>query len=160
MADGYPKGSICLCADCWRPVFALERGISLGDKGGRAASAFRPVTQADLVDLTTRRDLNGKWQALIKGWMATGDAHRVLTADRPRSGDPCICPNCGGQWVKVQDREHGSAVDRGYELQLVHVPPIGMSPWLNRPRWGAADIPDISVEEKPGTLEEKAVSDG
>lgn len=146
MADGYPKGSICLCPDCWRPVFALERGISLGDKGGRAASAFRPLTQADLAGLTERGELNSQWRSLVKAWIASGDAKRVLVAERPKSGDPAICPNCGGTWVKVTERENGSALDRAYELELVHIPPAGSGQWLERPRWVHDNVPDLAVE--------------
>ncbi len=145
MADGFPKGTICLCPDCWRPVFALERGLSLGDRGGRSASAFRPITRADLQGLVTRPDLNPTWQSLLRAWMVTPDLERVLRADRPRPGDPAICPNCGGQWIKVEERERGSMGDRGYVLQLVDIPPNGRSRWMTKPRWNHDELPDLEV---------------
>ncbi len=63
--DGYPKGSIVVCGDCWRPVYALERGLAPGDKAGRSASAFRPLTVSDIVQLSDRPDLDSGWQGLL-----------------------------------------------------------------------------------------------
>ena len=153
MAQGYPRGSICLCPDCWRPVFALERGIGLGDKGGRAASAFRPLTVADVRALVDRADLDATWRALLRDWASSPAIEPVLQAARPKAGDPAVCPSCGGTWVKVIERERGSARDRAYELQLLHVPPLGGCEWLGRPRWadlsGAADA--LVVEKRSVT---------
>ena len=145
MADGFPKGTICVCPDCWRPVYALERGISLGDRGGRSASAFRPLTRQDLALLVERHELDAHWRILLKAWLETPNAERVLQAPRPKAGDPAICPNCGGTWVKVEERERGSALDRGYVLQLLDIPPSGRSAWMNRTRWARDDISDLPV---------------
>lgn len=121
MADGFPKGTICLCPDCWRPVFALERGLSLGDRGGRSASAFRPITRADLQGLLTRPDLNPTWQSLLRAWMVTPDLERVLRADRPRPGDPAICPNCEGERMILSDAPRPMP-----EAIVVGIPTFGM----------------------------------
>lgn len=141
--EGYPKGSIVVCGDCWKPVYALERGIGPGDRGGRAASAFRPLTPTDCADLLTRRDLDTTWQRLFAAWCNGPDFARLLGAPRPVSGSAAICPLCGGLYVKFRAVTLGEALDQAYVLEMATIPPHvrAVNSWLGeRTRWVAGEL--------------------
>lgn len=148
MAD-FAKGSIIVCPDCLKPIYALERGLGPMDRAGRAASAFRPITCRDIADLQRPRpDVPAGWQAVVKAWAHSAEFVYVLAAERPKAGDEAICPNCGGYWLTFADREYGSACDRGYELQLIDIPPdpVAAHQLAARRKWllPDADAPGVS----------------
>ena len=142
--EGYPAGSIVVCSDCWKPVYVLERGLSPGDKGGRAASAFRPLTRTDCRALLGRADLDPAWQGLFKAWCETPAFTALLEAPRPRAGSEATCPLCAGPFLKSRAVERSETVDRGYVLEMVTIPPVpkGRHRWLGtQTRW-VHDVPE------------------
>lgn len=148
--EGYPKGSIVICGDCWKPVYVLERGISLGDRGGRAASAFRPLTWADCQTLFTRPDLDPAWRGLFAAFCASPAAQAMLHAPRPRAGQDATCPLCGGSYLKGRTVELADTLDRAYVLEMATIPPMPSrvkNPWLGtQTRWTREDDPSVTVE--------------
>jgi hypothetical protein len=150
----FVKGSVIVCPDCWRPVFALERGIGSWDRAGRAASAFRPLVAEDFAGLLADRpDVPAGWRVAVAAWLKTPAAYRVLAAARPRAGDLATCPNCGGQWVQFEEREAGSAVDKGYVLNLLDIPPVpAVAGRMRRLKW----VPDSDPREADLVVEERA----
>ena len=137
--EGYPKGSVVICGDCWHPVFVLERGIGIGDRGGRAASAFRPLTRADMAALVDRPDLDVAWRRLFADFCRTQEAQILLHADRPRSGSSPVCPLCGGFYLKSRTVEKADTMDRAYVLEMATIAPLPgrrMNRWLGQmTRW-------------------------
>ena len=142
--EGYPAGSIVVCSDCWKPVYVLERGIGPGDKGGRAASAFRPLTRADCAALLTRSDLDPAWQGLFRTWCESPAVRTLLDAPRPRAGSEATCPLCAGPFLKSRAVERSETVDRGYVLEMVTIPPEarGLHRWLGRATRWVHDVPE------------------
>ena len=142
--EGYPAGSIVVCSDCWKPVYVLERSLSPGDKGGRAASAFRPLTLTDCRALIGRPDLDPAWQRLFQAWCETAAVMTLLDAPRPRAGSEATCPLCHGPFLKSRAVERSETVDRGYVLEMVTIPPMprGLHRWLGETtRW----VHDVEV---------------
>ncbi len=147
--EGYPKGSIIVCGDCWKPVYKLERGITPGDRCGRAASAFAPLTRVDFADLNERPDLDLGWRGLLAIYAMSPDVSAVLDADRPRSGDMALCPACGGQFLKARAVTLGETLDRAYVWEMLWVPPLatpGANPFIGRAtRWLDTSDDDLVV---------------
>lgn len=123
--EGYAAGSIVICNGCSLPLYKLDRSIGIGQKAGRGASAFKPVSLQDLADLAERRDIEAGFLAKLHEWpLEQRHAHiRLLT--EPKSGDPMMCPACGGAWPQVLSTERQDTADRAYVLELVTIPPKG-----------------------------------
>lgn len=121
----YPKGSIVLCNACTAPVAVLERGIALGDKGGRMAAAFAPLRAADLDTLARREDID----AGIRAWamrLNPEERHTFLSGLHEfRAGDPMVCPTCDRCFVQVLSVEKDEVLDRAYVVELLTIPPEG-----------------------------------
>src|SRR4051794_7018982 len=98
--ERYQKGSIVLCNECAAPIYKLDFGIDLGMKGGRAAKAFKPLSLADLVELSTRPDIDAGIRGTIASWSPERRAQHLASLDEKRSGDPMICPACHGCFVQ------------------------------------------------------------
>src|SRR5688572_5196901 len=64
----YAAGSIVVCNACARPIYKLERPIGIGQHAGRGASAFKPISMADLADLAERTDIDAGLRTVIAGW--------------------------------------------------------------------------------------------
>lgn len=119
----YTKGSIVICTSCARPLYRLERGIELGERMGRAAAAFAPVTASDLAILRDRHDVDAGVRALL-----TAEPSLAQYADRipsPRAGQPALCPFCEQVFVQGRSTEVADTRDRAYVWELVTIPPIG-----------------------------------
>ncbi len=143
--EGYPKGAVIVCGDCWRPIYKLERGVAPGDKCGRAASAFAPMRQADFRDLDTRVDLDAGWRGLLAVYALSPESQAVTGARRPRAGDEAVCPACGGQFLKVRTVTKSETLDHAYVWEMLWVPPLAAR-CANRfvgerTRW-RVDVPD------------------
>lgn len=148
--EGYPKGSMVVCGDCWKPVYVLERGISVGDRGGRAASAFRPLTWADCESLKDRPDLDTAWRGLWAAFCASPAVARLLNAPRPRAGQDATCPLCGGNYIKGRTVERQDTIDRAYVLEMATIPPLPssrMNRWVGQQtKWVHALDPISALE--------------
>ncbi len=134
----FPRGTVIVCPECYRPIYALERGIGPHDRAGRAASAFRPITQRDITEVCrVRPDVPVGWQVEVQKWRGTEQAKRVLQAARPVAGGDASCPNCGEMWVRIVEREKNSAGEKAYELQLLDIAPSPASMGLmdDKHRW-------------------------
>jgi hypothetical protein len=123
--ERYPKGSIVLCNGCALPLFKLDAGIALGDKAGRMASRFKPVTVSDLVELAGRVDIDAGIRARVNAWTPDEIKAHVAKLVEPKAGDAMQCPCCGGAWPQVLTTEADETNDRAYTLELLTVPPFG-----------------------------------
>jgi hypothetical protein len=117
----YERGSIVICTSCARPLYRLERGISLGEKAGRSVTAFAPVTVADLETLRARPDVDAGVRALLNAEPSLrAYADRI---DAPRTGRPALCPFCQQVFVQGRTAEDGDTRDRAFVWELVTIPP-------------------------------------
>jgi hypothetical protein len=123
--ERYPKGSIVLCNACALPIFKLDRGVDLGQKAGQAASAFKPLTLADLAELADRVDVDAGIRARVNAWTPEERRAHVALLVEPKSGDAMACPSCGGCWPQVLTTEQTETHDRAYVLELLTIPPFG-----------------------------------
>jgi hypothetical protein len=123
--ERYPKGSIVLCNACALPLFRLEAGIAVGDKGGRMASRFKPVALTDLNELAGRVDIDAGVRAAVLAMTAEQRKAHVEKIAEPKTGDPMACPHCHGCFVQVLSTEQDETHDRGYVLELLTIPPFG-----------------------------------
>jgi hypothetical protein len=136
--EGYPKGSIVICPDCWKPIYVLERGVAPGDRAGRAASAFRPMTIPDLTGMLTRPDIDAGWRKLFAEFLGTKAVSTLLYADRPKAGDKAICPLCAGTWLRFRAVTLPEALDQAYVLEMATIAPFATAPtpWIGTTtRW-------------------------
>ena len=124
----YARGSIILCNHCALPIYRLERGIGIGEKAGRAVSAFKPVRLRDVLWLVGRVDVDPGLRATL-GMMTIAE-HRALIdhIGEPRTGDPALCPHCGHGFVQARTVERAETIDRAYVWELLTVPPAGIAP--------------------------------
>lgn len=123
--ERYPKGSIVLCNGCALPIFKLDRGVELGQKAGAAASAFKPLTLADLNELVGRVDIDAGIRARVNAWTPDERKAHVAKLVEPKSGDAMACPCCQGCWPQVLTTEQTETHDRAYTLELLTIPPFG-----------------------------------
>lgn len=121
----YPKGSVVLCTSCALPIAILERGIALGDKAGRMASAFAPLRLADLQRLGGRDDIDAGVRAWVRSLTVPQQKAHVDKLHRFKTGDPAICPCCHRGFMQVLSVERRETLDRAYVLELVTIPPQG-----------------------------------
>lgn len=124
--ERYPKGSIVLCNACAAPIYKLDGGIALGDKGGRMASRFKPLSLTDLNELAGRVDIDAGVRAKVNTWTLDERKAHLATLSEPKAGDPMVCPTCGGCFAQVLSTEQTETHDRGYVLELLTIPPVGM----------------------------------
>lgn len=125
--EKYPKGSLVLCNGCTLPIYKLDRSISLGDKMGGMASAFKPVTLTDLTDLLGRQDIDAGVRASVQAMGAEGRLAHVRKMREVRAGDACICPSCGQCFVQVVAVEAHEVMDKSYTVELVVLTPPGFA---------------------------------
>jgi hypothetical protein len=123
--ERYAKGSIVICNMCAAPIYKLETGIGLGQKGGRAASIFKPIGLADLADLADRPDIDAGIRARVASWSLEERRAHVALLTEPKAGDPMQCPACQGCFVQVLSVEKTETIDRAYVLELLTIPPFG-----------------------------------
>ena len=126
--DRYAKGSTVLCQSCAKPIYTLDAGIALGDKAGRMAERFRPISLADLDTLASRRDIDAGVRAMVGGWdLDARKAHCAQIHDL-KSGDAMICPICHDVFVQVLAVEKNEVLDKAYTIELMTLPPQGSKP--------------------------------
>lgn len=137
--ERHPKGSIVLCASCWKPLYKLEHGISFGDR--LRADTYRPLTEGDYVALADRAAKDHALNAGIAGvWRSWTDeqrramAHRVTT---PRAGEQPVCPFCAKAWMFHWAQEEAEVNDRAYVCDLLTIPPDAPVPDRAVREWGA-----------------------
>jgi hypothetical protein len=122
----YPKGSIVICTSCAKPIFRLERGISAGEKAGRAASAFKPLSIGDMIELQGRA-VSGTADAgviaALRMWTLAQVTDHVKKLHDPKAGDPMVCPACGDVFPQARAAEVSDTQDRAYVVELITVPP-------------------------------------
>jgi hypothetical protein len=123
--ERYPKGSIVLCNACGDPLYRLEGGIAVGDKGGRMASRFKPVSLADLAELAGRVDIDAGIRARLASMTPDGLKAHVAKIPEPKAGDAMGCPCCGGCFAQVLSTEKNETNDRAYVIELLTIPPFG-----------------------------------
>lgn len=123
--ERYPKNSIVLCNACALPIFRLDRGIDLGQRAGQAASAFVPISLADLLELEGRADIDAGIRAVIASWSPEAKRAHLQQLHEMRAGMPMACPVCHDCFVQVLSTEMDETHDRAYTLELLTVPPIG-----------------------------------
>jgi hypothetical protein len=128
--EGYPKGSVVLCAACGRPLYRLRRAIEPGASVARSVTAYGPVTPADLEALAELAGLAPP-EAEVRA------ARQAYCARIPevRTGQPACCPFCGLSWVRVWAPTASELVDRAYTWTLVVLPPLGRVGRRIRRRW-------------------------
>lgn len=126
--ERFPKGSIVVCTSCAAPIFKLDHGISLGDKAGKMASAFKPITLADLETLAGREDIDAGIRATLRSWTPDQCKAHIASLREVKTGDPMLCPICDKVFVQVLAEEKNEALDRSYTLELLTIPPVGVAP--------------------------------
>jgi hypothetical protein len=123
--ERYPKGSTVLCNACGVPLYKLEHGIALGDKGGQSASCFKPLSANDLQALEDRDDVDAGIRARIKTLTADEREAILERTAEPRTGSPMVCSVCHGCFVQVLSLERTELIDRAYVIELLTMPPQG-----------------------------------
>lgn len=123
--EHYAKGSIVLCNHCARPIFRLDLPVSLGDKAGQLAKAFKPLTVPDMLGLASREDVDAGVLALVRSMTMEQVVAHVEKLREMRPGDPMMCPSCGDCFVQVVSVEQNEALDRSYVIELLVVAPQG-----------------------------------
>lgn len=123
--ERYPKGSIVLCNACAAPILFLDRTIYLGDKGGQSASAFKPLSVQQLVDLSERDDIDAGVRARLKSTSLEQLSVHAAKLHEFKAGDLMICPVCECCFVQVIAVEAREALDRSYTMELLTIPPDG-----------------------------------
>jgi len=123
--ERYPKGSLVLCNACSKPVFRLDVSVSLGEKAGQAARAFKPCSVQDLLTLANREDVDAGILALVRSMTLEQMQAHVASLREMKSGDPMICPACGDCFVQVVSVDREEALDRSYTVEILTIPPQG-----------------------------------
>lgn len=123
--ERYPKGSTVLCNACGLPLYKLEHGIALGDKGGQSAAAFKPLSAADLQALEDRDDVDAGIRARLKTLTPTEREAILQKTEAPKTGSPMTCSVCAGCFVQVLSLEKIEMLDRAYVIELMTIPPQG-----------------------------------
>lgn len=123
--ERFSKGSVVLCNACMSPIFTLDGGIAVGDKAGRMASRFKPMTLAQLDALAEREDIDAGLKAMIRGWNPDRRKEHIGKLREMHAGDPMLCPVCEQCFVQVLSVEKDEVMDKSYTVELVTVPPTG-----------------------------------
>ena len=119
--ETYPAGSIVLCQHCLKPLYRLERGIGVGERGGASVDAFKPVQVKDLVALVDAMDAGVA--SMARSWTVQEATEHCKRIPDAVSGAPMLCPCCGHSYPRVRADEAGELHDRAYVLELVTIPP-------------------------------------
>lgn len=139
-ADGYVKGSIVLCVNCYKPIYRLERGIAVGERV--KPDAYRPLTAAQLGELADRAErgdvmispiLRGLWKA----WTPQERAQLAETIATTQSGMLAQCPFCQLNWVRarIAHGADGELHDRAFVWELMTIPPEAPIPGKVAAAW-------------------------
>jgi hypothetical protein len=123
--ERYAKGSIVMCNACGLPLYKLEHGIALGDKGGQSAASFKPLSAADLQTLEDRDDVDAGIRARLKMLTAAERETILQKTAAPKTGTPMLCSVCNGCFVQVLSLEKSEVLDRAYVIELMTIPPQG-----------------------------------
>lgn len=123
--EKYLRGSVVLCNACSAPIFRLERSICVGDGAGRMASAFVPVSPADLDVLAGRDDVDAGVRALVASWTREQRHVHCEKLHTVNTGEPMLCPICGGCFAQVIAVSKSEVMDKAYTVELVTIPPYG-----------------------------------
>lgn len=126
--ERYPSGSVVLCNACCSPLYVLDGAICVGDKSGRMAERFKPLTSQRLTDLAGRDDIDAGVKAMINGWDEDRRKEHLSKLKDVKAGDPMMCPICDGCFVQVVSVEAHEVLDRAYTVELVTIPPSGYIP--------------------------------
>lgn len=132
----HAPGDVVICVSCARPLFILERAINLGDKAGRAAEAFAPVTPAVIHAIAEAAHVDAGLRAWARRIKPTVAAY-CDQIPRPKAGDLMICPHCSKAWIQVLTVERGDTLDLAYTLELVTVSLTGPTAPIRGRRLGA-----------------------
>jgi len=126
--ERYPKGSIVICNACAKPIYKLDFGIALGDKAGKAASSFKPVSEQDILTLARREDIDAGIRAALRAMPMTTLAEYIekLAAAEVKAGEPMICPVCHECFVQVLTTEVSETLDKSYVIEMLTIPPEGL----------------------------------
>lgn len=123
--EKYQKGSIILCNACALPIFKLDRSINAADKGGQSASAFVPLSLADLDVLAQREDIDAGVRATVRGMSVEMRIGLISKLRQMHSGDPMMCPVCQDCFVQVVAVDKQEVLDRAFTVELLAIPPEG-----------------------------------
>ena len=127
----YPKDSIVVCRECGKPIYRLQASIYFGEKVGKSAWKYVPVTVSDIMGLAGRLDLDAGVRAAMKVTTPEQWATHCQEIPTVKAGDFMDCPACKKSFSVAATRpgEDGSASfsDRGYQVQLSVIPPFGKS---------------------------------
>jgi hypothetical protein len=123
--DQYAKGSIVVCNACAKPIFKLDVAIALGSGAGRMARAFKPMTLADVDELSGRVDVDAGVRAALSLLTMEQRIAYVGQLHEVRAGDPMLCPICGDCFAQVLSIEKHEAMDKSYTIELLTIPPSG-----------------------------------
>jgi hypothetical protein len=120
-----PKGSIVICNACAVPMAKLDYGIALADKAGKMASAFKPLTSADLDTLAHRQTVDAGVRAWVLNLTPESRAFYLSSLREFRAGDPMVCPVCQSCFAQVLSVEKDEVLDKAYVIELLTIPPDG-----------------------------------
>jgi hypothetical protein len=123
--ERYPKGSIVLCNACGLPIYKLDVSISLGDKAGRAAAAFKPLSMTDLDALIDREDVDAGVRAAITAMSHELRVKHIHKLREFRAGDPMLCPACDACFVQVLEVSKNAVLDKSYTIEMLTINPAG-----------------------------------
>jgi hypothetical protein len=123
--DRYPKGSVVLCNACSLPVFKLDVGISLGDRAGKLASAFKPLSLTDLAELGEREDIDSGVRATVLAMTSLARVDHISKLREMHAGDPMLCPVCHNCFAQVVAVDRHEVLDKSYTVELLTIPPKG-----------------------------------
>lgn len=124
--EKYRAGSIVLCNACSLPIAKLDRAICLGDRAGRMASAFKPMSVADLTALGERDDIDAGIRAKIRSWTPEELKQHADKLHEFRTGDPMVCPACEDCFVQVLSVDRHEVLDKAYTIELLTIAPHGV----------------------------------
>jgi hypothetical protein len=119
--DGYPRGSVVICAQCFVPLYTLMRSINPGDKANRSIGAYKPITALELRQL--RRDVPSV-NAALKTWSVDDEIAHEARIVAPSTGSPAQCPSCLKSFVQVFAPDANEVIDLAYTWRLVTIPPM------------------------------------
>ena len=123
--DGYPKGSIVLCAHCFLPLYVLTCGISPGQKAHRTVDHYRPISEVEVWSL---RSSVPSVASALRTWTPDRISAHVQRIPQPKTGDPALCVSCGRSFVQVFAPTGEEVIDQAYTWRLVTIPPQGPAP--------------------------------
>jgi hypothetical protein len=124
--EKYRAGSIVLCNNCSKPIFKLDRAVCLGDKAGKMASAFKPLSAADIRALADRDDIDAGISGMLRHWTPEDIQAHLDKLHEMRSGDPMLCPACDDCFVQVLSVDRHEVLDKAYTIEMLVIAPAGI----------------------------------